>query len=107
MDCRRNHVDVVRLLIAHGVNVNAKDIAGSAPLHWACFNGHIDIVRLLIAHGADVNMKNQNGDTPLDLLREDLQPHMRALAAECERERRLAQIGAAEPEWELCDRRGG
>ncbi len=60
--------DVVEFLLAHGADVNARDIVGDTPLHnadWEDDEGHKDVVGLLLAHGADVNAKGQQGRTPL------------------------------------------
>ncbi|KAJ7453089.1 ankyrin repeat-containing domain protein [Mycena latifolia] len=46
--------DIVKLLIAHGVDINAEWSDGT-PLYIASRSGHYDVVRLLIEHGADVN----------------------------------------------------
>jgi hypothetical protein len=50
----RGHVEVARLLIERGANVNAKDtFYGATPLVWAMNKGHVEIVRLLVAKGAE------------------------------------------------------
>jgi ankyrin repeat protein/uncharacterized glyoxalase superfamily protein PhnB len=52
----RGHRDVVRLLLQHGADPNARDVGDNAtPLHFAAGAGHIDVVRLLIDSGADVH----------------------------------------------------
>ncbi|VDI31530.1 Hypothetical predicted protein [Mytilus galloprovincialis] len=40
-------------------------VAGSSPLHLACFMGNIDIVSCLLHHNADINMTKEDGTTPL------------------------------------------
>ncbi|VDI68417.1 Hypothetical predicted protein [Mytilus galloprovincialis] len=40
-------------------------VAGSSPLHIACFMGRIDVVRCLLHHNADINMTKEDGTTPL------------------------------------------
>jgi transglutaminase-like putative cysteine protease len=86
---RRNHKEVVKLLIDNGADVslhvathlgdlarakslieegagvNAEDFGGETPLHIAAAKGHKEIAELLIAKGADVNAKNNWGETPL------------------------------------------
>ncbi|MHC4604697.1 MAG: ankyrin repeat domain-containing protein, partial [Planctomycetota bacterium] len=63
---RDGDIEHVRLLIARGADVNAKDNSGWTPLHQAAGGGHKDIVELLIEKGADVNAKdNKLGMTPL------------------------------------------
>ncbi|XP_068625670.1 ankyrin repeat domain-containing protein 17 isoform X3 [Battus philenor] len=59
------HVDIVRLLIAHGADVNAVSGSGNTPLMYACAGGHEDCVRALLDNGANVEDHNENGHTPL------------------------------------------
>ena len=49
------HLEVVRLLVENGANVNARDENGRTPLFRAADEGHLDIVRLLVENGAEVN----------------------------------------------------
>jgi len=58
-------LEIVRLLIKAGADVNAKNFYGSTPLIYASMNGNIDIVKMLIEVGADVNAKNKFGNTAL------------------------------------------
>ncbi|WP_058533588.1 Dot/Icm T4SS effector AnkH/LegA3 [Legionella saoudiensis] len=48
-------------LLARKVDVNAKDVTGNTPLHWAVDNNDIEMVRLLLEHGADANAYTRNG----------------------------------------------
>ncbi len=59
--------DVLRLLIQHGADVNARNKTRSTPLHLASSNSSIDDVRLLIQHGADVIARDEDHSTPLHL----------------------------------------
>lgn len=59
------HVDIVRLLIAHGADVNAVSSSGNTPLMYACAGGHEECVRALLENGANVEDHNENGHTPL------------------------------------------
>jgi len=63
--------EVVRLLIAAGADVNARNGDKGTALHAAAFFGHPDIVKLLLDHGADVNIRNVHDETPLDTTRHD------------------------------------
>ncbi|UCF17057.1 MAG: ankyrin repeat domain-containing protein, partial [Phycisphaerales bacterium] len=59
-------IALVKLLLSHGANVNAKDGLGCTPLFKGLYTGHIDVMELLIDHGADVNAKNKvDGGTVL------------------------------------------
>ncbi|XP_063437047.1 uncharacterized protein LOC134718456 isoform X2 [Mytilus trossulus] len=40
-------------------------VAGSSPLHIACFMGRTDIVRCLLDYKSNINMKKEDGTTPL------------------------------------------
>ena len=50
------HLDVVRLLVDNGADVNIQGESWQAPLHFAAAEGHVEIVRFLLAHGADVSL---------------------------------------------------
>ncbi|KAJ7049829.1 ankyrin repeat-containing domain protein [Mycena amicta] len=49
------HLDVVRLLLEYGADVNAQGRLNRNALQAASEGGHLNIVRLLLEHGADVN----------------------------------------------------
>jgi ankyrin repeat protein len=54
--------DIVRLLIAHGADVNAmEETAEWTPLYCAVWSGHTDAARLLIENGAKVNVIGDYG----------------------------------------------
>lgn len=57
--------EVVRLLIAHGAPVNARQGEDFAPLHSAAQNGSLEIITALLEAGADVNVRDSEGKTPL------------------------------------------
>lgn len=59
------HVDIVRLLVAHGADCNAISGSGNTPLMYACAGGHEECVRALLDNGANVEDHNENGHTPL------------------------------------------
>ena len=56
---------IAKMLLARGVDVNARQVNRFVPLHNAAQNGHIEMIELLLAHGADVNAKSDDGKTPL------------------------------------------
>ncbi len=60
-------LDLVRLSIAKGADLNTRDENGGTPLHWAVYYNHLEVVEFLILHGADPNIKDNNGITPFKL----------------------------------------
>mmetsp|Transcript_22627 Transcript_22627/g.31546 ORF Transcript_22627/g.31546 Transcript_22627/m.31546 type:complete len:172 (+) Transcript_22627:295-810(+) len=63
---REGHVNIVRLLLNSGVQVDASTRAGSAtPLHRAAFTGHSDVLVLLLQHGANAALQDSDGETAL------------------------------------------
>jgi len=55
---RTGNREIVRLLIEHGADVNAKgETYGETALVWAAQENHAEVAQVLIAHGADVNAR--------------------------------------------------
>jgi ankyrin repeat protein len=52
----RAHADTIKRLIAQGVDINARNIRGHAPIHLATAMGSSDVVQLLLKNGAEVNL---------------------------------------------------
>jgi len=59
------HLDICRLLIDKGAQMEAKGRSGDSPLHYAAWEGSIDVVRVLCDRGADIEASNQDGCRPL------------------------------------------
>lgn len=62
---RTGHLNVVKLLIQYGANVNHKTLTQSTPLRAACFDGRLDIVKYLVLHKAEINLTNAYNNTCL------------------------------------------
>lgn len=58
-------VELVRLLIAYGADVNTKDADGETPLMWASSRGRLECVNEIIKSGADPNIRNTAGRTAI------------------------------------------
>ena len=65
---RWGHVDVARVLLDYGADIDARDIHNATALHWPSQEGHVEVVQLLLEHGATLNVQNtHNKDTALHL----------------------------------------
>lgn len=49
------NLEMARVLIQRGADLNVKDECGDSPLQMAAIGNHLDIVDLLVASGADVS----------------------------------------------------
>lgn len=79
---------VVRLLVEHGANVNAKTIPGKesgafmrdvrtkgeTPLHRAAAYADAGIIQYLLANGADLEARDAHGDSPISWASQHLRP---------------------------------
>jgi hypothetical protein len=59
------HVEIARLLLQNGAEVNARSKYGTTPLHSAAFQGHVDILHLLVENGADLEAQSNDGERAL------------------------------------------
>ncbi|XP_071099543.1 uncharacterized protein [Haliotis cracherodii] len=56
------HLDAVKELLQHRVDINLQDYKGATPLHRAKDQ---DTIQLLLEHGAVINAEDAEGNTPL------------------------------------------
>jgi len=61
--CREGRVDVVRLLLENGddVDVDGTTTTNDWPLRAACRRDHLEIANLLVRHGADPKKQTLTG----------------------------------------------
>ena len=62
---KQGHVDIVKVLLQNGADVNAVTLNRKTGLHFAAQFGHVEVVIVLIQNGADVNAVAIYRDTPL------------------------------------------
>jgi ankyrin repeat protein len=62
----RDMLESVKVLVEHGVDVNAFNDNGQTAMHFAAQVSD-DIVRYLAAHGARIDRRDRQGHTPVDL----------------------------------------
>jgi serine/threonine protein kinase len=60
-------IQLAKIIITNGVNVNAKDEYGNTPLHMAVYNENYELIDLLIRKGANINLLNKERKVPLHL----------------------------------------
>ncbi|MFP3022319.1 MAG: ankyrin repeat domain-containing protein, partial [Wolbachia sp.] len=65
-----NNLNIVKLLVNNGADINAKDNEGWTSLHWAVQLGSLNVVKYLVEKGADVNALTADGRAPLDIAKE-------------------------------------
>jgi ankyrin repeat protein len=65
-DMASENLELARLLIAHGANVNARHgRTGQTALMWAAVRGDLPMATALVAAGADIRATTVAGSTPL------------------------------------------
>jgi hypothetical protein len=59
------HVEIARLLLQNGAEVNMKSNYGWTPLLCSAIQGHVDILHLLVENGADLEAQDVDGERAL------------------------------------------
>lgn len=59
------YLEMVKLLLDHGADINAKDGEGLTPLAWAAYEGQDDVCLLLVQRGADMEAESKRGETAI------------------------------------------
>jgi len=61
----RGEIDLLKLELEKGIDVNQKDEFGNTALHIASKRGHVEIVKLLLKYPVNINDKGLHDYTPL------------------------------------------
>uniref|UniRef100_A0A674P3G7 Euchromatic histone-lysine N-methyltransferase 2 n=1 Tax=Takifugu rubripes TaxID=31033 RepID=A0A674P3G7_TAKRU len=61
------HLDVIKVLLNRGADVNIADKELNVCLHWAAYAGSVDIAELVLNAGCSLSSVNTHGDTPLHI----------------------------------------
>lgn len=67
IDQQQLTLDLVRVVLGMGVDVNAADELGNTALHDAVRTGYLPVVEFLAGHGADAQARNDRDQTALTL----------------------------------------
>ena len=73
---RDGHVEVARVLLEHGADVNARDISNWTSIRYAVNKGRVEVVRVLIENGADVGAQGEDNWMPLQWASRHGQPKL-------------------------------
>jgi ankyrin repeat protein len=66
-DEKKNLLEVTRLLVERGADVNSAGEHGWTPLHGAAYKGVDAVVQFLVEHGARIDVFDEYGQTPLSI----------------------------------------
>uniref|UniRef100_A0A8C1ML56 E3 ubiquitin-protein ligase MIB1 n=1 Tax=Cyprinus carpio TaxID=7962 RepID=A0A8C1ML56_CYPCA len=64
---QNGHVDVLKLLLKHNVDLEAEDKDGDRAVHHAAFGDEGSVIEVLHRGGADLNARNKRRQTPLHI----------------------------------------
>jgi uncharacterized protein len=66
-DEKKNLLEVTKLLVERGADVNSAGEHGWTPLHGAAYKGVEGVVQFLVEHGARIDVFDEYGQTPLSI----------------------------------------
>uniref|UniRef100_UPI00358FBB71 protein phosphatase 1 regulatory subunit 12A n=1 Tax=Myxine glutinosa TaxID=7769 RepID=UPI00358FBB71 len=77
----KSYVDVLKLLIQTGMDINVRDNDGWTPLHAAAHWGKEEACHILVENLCDMHAVNKVGQTPFDVADEDILGYLEELVA--------------------------
>eukprot|EP00053_Salpingoeca_punica_P012762 m.114631 g.114631 ORF g.114631 m.114631 type:complete len:243 (+) comp16034_c0_seq1:108-836(+) len=67
----KNRVDMIDMLMAHGAELEAKNLHGYTALHWAAWFDSFEAAESLVTLNANVWARDNDGKTPLEVALEN------------------------------------
>ena len=62
---REGFVELARILLKHGADIETRDDSDWSPLERATTEGHAELTQVLLEHGANPNTQDEEANTPL------------------------------------------
>lgn len=85
-------VNLVKLFIEFGANINQQDDYGYSALHLAIIRESFGKIKILVENGADIYLKNKEGETALDIAREENNVEIIRYLAQVDRSIKLKKL---------------
>ena len=63
----KGYVDIVRILVDAGANINILSNDNQTPFYQACKHGRTEVARYLYGKGANIRINGENGWSPLGI----------------------------------------
>lgn len=80
--CENGSLEVTRLMLQHGADIDAQSADGWTPLMMASYEGHREIVSLLLERNANHEMKTKTGETALRLAAKEISEKHKSIVKE-------------------------
>lgn len=65
--CENGNLDIVKLLVENGAEINAKDSTDWTPLFHAVSYENFNIIKYLVEHGPEIDITDTSGDKLIEV----------------------------------------